>query len=416
MKAKVFYGWYIVGAGVLLSALFGGMTIYGFTAMVNPIATTLGWSYAQISLASSLRGVETGILSPFMGRAVDRWPAKRLILVGIAIIGIGYICLSRVNSLPMFYVSFMIVALGTPLGITMTPMTTVVRWFKRDVGKAIGLLAMGFGLGGLAVPLLVKIIDTYGWRTSLLFMAAVVWLIGIPLAFIFRNRPQDYGMFPDGKPPDKVKGTGRLQVQEFSLGVKQALKTRAFWQLGFAFMFQMAGLSTVTIHIMPYLTSLGIERSTAGMVAMLIPVVSLVVRFLYGWSADIFQKKYLSAVSATLMGIGLLLFSSINTDSFGLIVPFVIIFGLGLGGVTALRAPIIREYFGIKNFGTILGLLRIFTTIATVSISPLAGWMFDTRGTYHPIWLILSGVALIGAFSFLMAPLPSRPSPRSPAQ
>ena len=113
MRTRIFYGWYIVGAGVLISTLVGGVTLFGFTAIVNPIAATLGWSYAQISLALSIRGLERGILSPFLGRVVDRWPAKWLVLIGVAIIGLGYLCLSRTNSLAMFYASFMIIALGT---------------------------------------------------------------------------------------------------------------------------------------------------------------------------------------------------------------------------------------------------------------------------------------------------------------
>ena len=107
MKLKIFYGWYIVGASVLISAFLGGMSFYGFTALITPLTVAFGWSYSQISLAMTIRGLEAGILSPFLGKVVDRWPAKWLILAGAIIIALGYLSLSQVNSLPMFYVSFM---------------------------------------------------------------------------------------------------------------------------------------------------------------------------------------------------------------------------------------------------------------------------------------------------------------------
>ena len=165
-KIKVFYGWYIAAAGVLISAIAGGAMFYGFTAFVNPIANTLAFSYAQISLAMTLRGVEGGVLSPFMGRVVDRWPAKWLILIGIIVSGLGYLCLSQTTNLAMLYVSFTIMALGGSLGIGMAPTATVARWFRKNIGKASGVLAFGIGLGGLFTPIIVKLVDTYGWRTS----------------------------------------------------------------------------------------------------------------------------------------------------------------------------------------------------------------------------------------------------------
>ncbi len=81
MKLKLFYGWYIVAAGLLLMGYTGWAFMHGFTAFVNPIIATFGWSYAQVSLGSSIRGLEAGTLDPFVGVAADRWPAKRLMII-----------------------------------------------------------------------------------------------------------------------------------------------------------------------------------------------------------------------------------------------------------------------------------------------------------------------------------------------
>jgi len=408
MKPKLFYGWYIVIAGAINNAVIGGFTFYGFTALMDPIARTMGWSYAQISLGMSIRGLEAGILSPFLGKAVDRLPARWLILFGTVIIGLGYILMSRVTTLALFYASFMITALGISLGITMAPMATLARWFRKNIGKATGILAMGIGLGGLLTPILVRLITAFGWRTSVIIMAAIILIIGIPLSFIFRNRPEDYGMFPDGEKPIEP---GRLEGKEtydFSMGVKEALMSRSFWYYGLASLLQIAGNSAAILHLMPCLTNLGVERSTAGMVAMFVPMVSIPLRFVFGVMADMMKKKYVLAISIGATAAALVVFSTIDADSFILIVFFVLFLGLSVSGVMVVRAPFIREYFGTKNFGTILGLQFVFGTIGMVVAPPLAGWFYDTTGDYDLIWLILGGGSVLATVLILLTPPPSK--------
>jgi len=188
------------------------------------------------------------------------------------------------------------------------------------------------------------------------------------------------------------------------MGVKEALKTRAFWHIAIAFMLQTAGGSAVLLHIMPYLASVGIERSTASMVVMSISIVSIPSRFVFGWLTDIFRKSYVIVASMVLTSVGLFLFSIIDGSSFGLIAGFVIVYGSVTGAGMSLRPIIIREYFGTTKFGTILGLGGIFTTIGITATPPVAGWIFDTRGVYDPIWLILSGVCMLGTILMLTLP------------
>ncbi len=404
---KIFYGWYIVGATVFISAFLGGMSFYGFTALINPLAVAFGWSYSQISLAMTIRGLEAGILSPFLGKVVDRWPAKWLILAGAVIIALGYLSLSQVNSLTMFYVSFVIIALGGSLGVTMAPMVTAARWFEKNLGKANGIIAVGIGIGGLTTPLITGLVDTLGWQLTMIILAVVVVVIGIPAAFVFRSQPQDYGLLPDGALQSAVDDADKFTEFDFDMGVKEAIKTRAFWHYGIATFCQVAAVSSVILHVMPYLTSLGIERTTASMIAMFIPLVSIPARLAYGWLSDIFPKKYVFAASNVLTSIGLFLFSIIRGDSSVIIVLFIIFFSFGLAGLLPIRASIIREYFGTINFGTIFGISFIFLSLGTVISPPIAGWIYDLRGVYDPYWLILGGVALVAAFSMLTMPLPS---------
>ncbi|HEY87353.1 MAG TPA: MFS transporter [Dehalococcoidia bacterium] len=400
----MFYGWYIVAAITVIGIIVGGTTYYGFTAMVDPIAATMGWGYTQIALAMTLRGVESGVMNPIMGAVADRWPAKRLVFLGIIILGIGLLILSQVNSLSMFYVSFLVIGLGGSLGMQVVPAVVIARWFRRNTGKAFGIMAAGIGSGGFLVPVVTMMVDTYGWRPFLIGLAISVLVIGLPLSFVFRNRPEDYGTLPDGKLQDDLDDSRSMQTEDVSMGVKEALKTRAFWTIGIAFMLQTAGGSAVLLHIMPYLESVEIERSTASMVAMFLPIISIPSLLAFGWLSDIYRKNYIITATMLLSSVGLFLLSIIDGSSFGLIAGFVIVYGAGFGAQMSLRPPIMREYFGSKKFGAIFGLGSIFITIGVISTPPLAGWVFDTRGVYDPIWLVLSGVCMLGAILILTLP------------
>ena len=102
-RHTIFYGWWIVGACFLIALYVGGTIFYGFTAIFEPIANEFGWSYVQISLAASLRGLEMSLLAPFIGILVDRWGPRKLIFSGAIILGSGFILLSRTSSLGTFY-------------------------------------------------------------------------------------------------------------------------------------------------------------------------------------------------------------------------------------------------------------------------------------------------------------------------
>jgi len=99
----LFFGWYIIAAAVILTGYNSAMFVYGLTAFMTPIAATSGWTYTQISLATSIRGLEIGALDPIAGIVVDRWPAKRLMFIGTAVFVVGAIIISRSDNLATFY-------------------------------------------------------------------------------------------------------------------------------------------------------------------------------------------------------------------------------------------------------------------------------------------------------------------------
>lgn len=202
--ARFFYGWGIVSACFLIARYRGGALTYGFTAFFEPLVEEFGWSYTQVSIVLSLRGLEMGILAPFMGFLVDRFGSRKLTFAGIFIMGFALILLSMTDSLVMFYGAFILLVLGAGGSASTVLLTAVAQWFRRNVGKAMGIVACGFGAGGILIPVIVSIIDLYGWRTALIILGLGMWAFGIPFSFILRQRPEQYGYLPDGEPAEDL--------------------------------------------------------------------------------------------------------------------------------------------------------------------------------------------------------------------
>ena len=127
MFKKIFYGWWIVLACFLISFYVGGAIFFGFTAFFEPIREEFGWSYTQISLATSLRGLEMGIFAPLIGFLVDRFGARKLVFYGTIAVGLRLILLSLTQSLAMFYASFLLIAFGAGGCASVVFMTAVAQ-------------------------------------------------------------------------------------------------------------------------------------------------------------------------------------------------------------------------------------------------------------------------------------------------
>jgi sugar phosphate permease len=410
---KVFFGWYIVAATLVFLTFNSTLFVYGFTAFLNPIAETYHWTFAQISLASSLRGLETGILDPFIGMMADRWKAQRLVFAGVIILTGGIIVFSLAANLYIFYLGFILVGLGGSLGVSMVPTTVISRWFKKNMGKATGILAAGIALGGLFAPIMVKGIDAFGWQRFVLYLAIGLLVIGLPLSFLFRDRPQDYGLVPDGKiTPEESKSN----VVNEGMTFKQAIKTRTFWFLGIAMLLSMGAIHSVATHQIPYLTSLGMDRPSAAFAVTIFAAVSIAARLMYGVMADIFPKKNVLAMSFGLTAVGLLIFEFLDGSSFTAVTFFAVIYGIGAGGTVPLRAPLAREHFGVKNFGSIFGVISFLTTFGGIAAAPITGWWYDTNGSYQPIWLIWVGFVVAAMILVLLLPRSSAMSQSMPAR
>jgi MFS family permease len=407
---KLFYGWWVTCACFVIALYTGGVIVYGFTAIFEPLANEFGWSYTHISFAASLRGLEMGILAPFIGILVDRWGPKRLILSGTIITSLGLMLLSRTDSLAMFYVAFIIVAIGMSTCSSTVLMTAVANWFRSKIGIATGVMVCGYGFSGLLVPVMVRLIDIYEWRIAIAILAAGMLVICLPLSLLVRHKPEQYGYVPDGEKDNIVSSNSQndpTQAEDADVKAKQAVKTSTFWHIALALTCQTTMLSAVITHVMPYLGSIGIARATAGLVAGAIPLTSISGRLGLGWLGDRLDKRRVAAAAFAMISLGLLCFGFASAGETWLLVPFLILFGVGYGGNNTLRASLIREFFGRSNFGTIHGFMIGMMMSGMIAGPLLAGHVFDRWGTYEVTWFVFAGLAVAALIMIATTPLVS---------
>jgi MFS family permease len=391
MFKNIYYGWWIVFACFCIGFYVSGITFYGITALFEPFQKEFGWSYTQISLAASLRGMEMGIFAPLIGFLVDRWGSRKLLLIGITTVGLGVVMLSFTRSLLMFYGAFLLIGFGAGGCTSVVTMSAVAHWFDKNVGKALGVMASGFGAGGLMVPVIVWLIEIFQWQGALIVLGVGGWVLGIPLSLVIRNKPEKYGYLSDGgQVGDSTAGDER-KVKAVEASFREILKNRSFLLLNVIEAIRMMAVSTVAIHVMPYLGSIGMSRSRAGLVAAAIPVISVAGRISLGWLGDIFDKRYVMALAFGFMGAGMVAFCFARVE--WSLFLFLLFFPPSFGGMMVLRGATLREYFGRESFGKMIGIVMGSASVGGIIGPTLAGWVFDSLGSYHSIWLALSGLA-----------------------
>ncbi|UCG08257.1 MAG: MFS transporter [Desulfobacterales bacterium] len=405
---KLFYGWWVLGALFLITGYISGVVSFGFTSVFKPIADEFGWSYARVSIAASIRGLEIALLAPIVGLLLDRIGPRKLIFTGALLTGFGLTFLSRIHSLWTFYGAFALIAVGTSTCIGVVPITVTGYWFHRRVSLATGIVVCGSAAGGLLVPIVTMVIDSFGWRTAMVVFGAATWLILLSLSIIVRHSPERYGLFPDGEPcpdADELQGSaGQAKSAYKDLGVWQALTTREFWHLQTAFICHVFAIHAVLTHVMPYLSSIGFSRPIGSLAAGAIPVLSVAGRLSFGWLGDRQDKRRITAIGIGLTGISLFGFAFLERSGEWLLAPVIILLSIGYGGPVPMIPAMLREYFGRSHLGSIVGLSQGMAMVGSITGQLLAGFVFDTYGRYQAAWIVFAAVNLLGALSILSAP------------
>jgi MFS family permease len=265
----------------------------------------------------------------------------------------------------------------------------------------------GSGFGGLLIPVIVSLIDGYGWRSCLTILATATLALLLPLSFIFRHKPEHYGYLPDGEAAKTETTDTELDppdIDNAKPSMKRLLTSSPFWHLAASFtIFHMVMISVVA-HIMPYLSSINMTRANSSIIATIIPLMSIIGSFSFGRLGDKIDRKKVTAGTYAMACTGLFCLALASVIGLWTLVPFLLFYGIGHGGSNAMRPSLTSDVFGRGNFGKIFGLMVGINSLIS-SIGPIiAGWAYDSWGSYQNIWFIFAGLILISFFSVLTIP------------
>ena len=272
-------------------------------------------------------------------------------------------------------------------------------------------------LAGFTLPLLVGYIETFGWRDVLFAVGVGFWIVGIPAIILARRRPEDYGQLPDGDAPTPKAGDGtplsrRMRLRrELSYGIRQALRTPFFWQLGIASSLGQLVSSTNLLHLAA-LRDFGVSPGIAALAAGAVAIGDLLGRGGTALVGDRFDKRYLLAWAYVIQTLGVLSLALVNAEVLGVgmgLAPlpvFSIAFGMGFGASVPLRLAIIGDYFGRGNYGSIVGIMSSINAVFGALGPVFVGLVFDATDGYRPAFVTLF---ILVAFAVPMTLIMERP-------
>jgi nitrate/nitrite transporter NarK len=410
-RQRIFLGWYMVAASVAVNTIFSAAYFQGFGVLILPIERTFGWDRWVISAAMSLRQLESGIISPAVGFLLDRFSARKLIFWSSVISAIGFIGLSTTNGIVAFFLFFVIISLGASgVSHAVTWPVIISRWFRRKRGLAIGLAVTGPIFGSPIVILNAQIEEAYGWRVVLIGYGIII-LFGVTLlSMLVRDRPEPYGLRPDGDPPEEGASTDRLtglspRPPDTGLTLHAVLRTKEFW----LFTSYLSGTFTVNsafqVHMIPYFQQdIGLTAAWAAVVMSMVFIISGIGRVGGGYLLDKMDYRFVLAVVAAMMGFALLYLQMVDVGTVSGTLPFALMFGVSFGCLVPMRGAVGSIMFGTRAIGKVLGLLQ-GAPIAAGVIGPLVmGIIFDLNGNYSvAIWGLIVISALMVPLSLAMA-------------
>ena len=409
-KRRIFFGWYMVAASVLTNTIFSAAYFQGFGVLMIPIERTFGWDRWVISAALSLRQLESGIVSPAVGFLLDRVSARKLIFWSAVISGVGFIGLGFTAGIATFFLCFVIISLGASgVSHAVTWPVIISRWFRRKRGLATGLAVTGPIFGSPLVILNTHIEAAYGWRVVLFAYGALVLLGVTLLSMLVRDRPEPYGLRPDGDPPEdgsaENENTQSLRHADAGLTFRAVLRTREFWLFTSYLSGTFAINSAVQGHMIPYFQQdIGLSAAWAAVVMSMVFVISGIGRIGGGYLLDRTDYRLVLAVVAAMMGLALLYLQVVGAKSVLATVPFAAMFGVSFGCLVPMRGTVGSIMFGTRAIGKVLGLLQGGPIAAGVVGPMVMGMIFDLHGNYSAaIWGLIVISAVMVPLSLAMA-------------
>jgi MFS family permease len=392
---KVFYGWVVTGCAFFALAVTNGLTFSGITVFDESMLREFGWTRGTLKFRDLLTMALAGVLSPLAGALADKYGVKWLMVGGATLLTVALVLYGFIGTAAHMYAihTLFAVVLAT-CGIVMA-VILVSRWFVKNRGTATGLAMVGTSLGGAVFPAVgASLVGIYGWRTSLMLFAVAPALLLVVLLTLLRERPSDMGLAPlgAGTPSQAAVAAGGMEYRD-------ALRTPVFWMIAAAGMMTFYCILGTSAHVFLYLRGLGVPVAEAARGLSWLFVMGLIGKFVFGYVADRLPHKTVLVINVGIMLAGSLALASMRPGGFW---PFVVLFGLGWGGIYTMLQLLTIDAFGLKAAGKVLGTRTVVDALGGGLGPWLTGILFDRTGSYQVPFMVISGLV---ALTFVTAAL-----------
>ena len=416
-RLPFFYGWIVIAVAFITMAV-GVNSRTAFSLLFPSIIDEFGWARGTIAATFSIGFIVSTLMTPVIGVMMDRYGPRVILPTAGIFTSIGLISATFAYEPWHFYLTFGVFAVGGSTFMSyIGHMLFLPNWFDRKRGFALGIAFSGVGIGSIFLfPWMQRIIDTEGWRYSVITVAIVILVVIVPLNFLFqRHRPGDLGMEADGgKSNDKLLGRARKANRESRIVDKawaetewtaaKAIRTTRFWLLGVSFLSALYVWYAVQVHQTRYLIDVGISAENAALALGLVGLTGVVGQILIGALSDRVGRE----MSWTLSLLGYLLtyaclFLLRNWPSDWLMYLMVGLQGFLGYGMASVLASVPADLFAGKKYGSIFGLLGATSTMGA-AIGPWAtGVFFDIWGNYDIAFIVAMVFCMISIVAMWMA-------------
>jgi MFS family permease len=398
-RPYLYYGWLIVATLGITEMTSWGVLYYAFSVIMKPLQDELQWNQGTITGAFSLALLMSGLAAVPIGRRLDRYGARLIMTAGSVAAVLLVIAWSRVTTVWSFYLVWFLIGITTAALFYEPAFTVVANWFDRKRAQALTLLTFGGGLASVVfVPLTEWLVRHYGWRPALLILAVILLVVTVPLhALVLRRRPADLGLLPDGEVSVPVSASAQAaaiarlkeSVGRPSVGLPAAVREAAFWWLAAGFSLSTFASISVTVYLIPYLTSRGFSTAFAAATLGLLGGSQIPGRLIFTPLGNRFSRRLLTAFLFAMQAAALVILMAVPNQAGVLL--FAVLFGSGAGASSPARAALLAEMYGPLHYGSISGVQALVITVAK-SVAPLGmGLLFVATGSYQPVlWTLLT--------------------------
>jgi predicted MFS family arabinose efflux permease len=381
-------GWRLLLAGTVAN-MIAMLPFYSLGTLITPISNDTGWSRTAITSAASIVALGTALITPFVGRIIDRKGPRAVGLAGLVISAAALATVSLAASPAMWLVMWVVVAAVMPFSGALVWVTGVTRQFNRNRGFALGIVLSGVTVMITLAPITAEwIVTHFGWRAAFLVIGGAGIAIALPIVALLFH--------PKSRPSPVAEAATDTRIEDAGLTFREATRTRTYWQLMAACFLGGAAASIIVIHLQPALIDGGLTAAAAAGLASFMGPAALVGRLGSGWLADRLHAPFIAAVILALPALSFAILLA-DPQSTAMIALAVILGGVAVGGEIDLFAFMSSRCFGQRSFATIHGTVISLHGLGFSAMSLAGGKIFDANGSYDNVLLPGAAACLVAA-------------------